>query len=179
MLLFFVCIKDLTQWTQWSKFQLFGNPKTWLQTVRQFHHWCLSILTPSILGVESFVYHSLKIPIGLTHEHIMKYMHYTAYYVYIYFLLTVEISKKNAVFCWWSPFWLVPTNTRWLMSARFLNPPGMEKADSHPALLYEALLPFLSKEDAQLRRRWFNRWEGTLIGPTIFSRVTKKPFPET
>ena len=28
-----------------------------------------------------------------------------------------------------------------------LNPPGMQ-ADSHPALLYEALLPFLSKEDA-------------------------------
>ena len=47
------------------------------------------------------------------------------------------------------------------MSSRLLNPPGMEKADSHPALLYEALLPFLSKEDATTpSRRWFNRWEG-------------------
>lgn len=62
LFLSFVCIENLTQWTQWSKFQLYqsqhGADSQFFLGNWQFHHWRKSILTPSILGVESFVYHS-------------------------------------------------------------------------------------------------------------------------
>ena len=65
------------------------------------------------------------------------------------------------------------------MSSRFYHPPGMQ-ADSHPALLYEALLPFLSKEVIRVGT-W---WAGSSLekAPTVqpfFQGSTKKPFPET
>lgn len=68
-----------------------------------------------------------------------------------------------------SPFWLLQTNTVDVYVLSFYHPPGMEKADSHPALLYEALLPFLTKEVIQLRRAG-----DSIVGRAPTPRVTKK-----
>ena len=53
------------------------------------------------------------------------------------------------------------------------------QADSHPALLYEALLPFLSKEDANSVEPVIPSLGGQKTVQAFFQGSTKKTFPET
>lgn len=122
---------------------------------------------------------SFKKNIGLTNEHIMKYMNYTAYYVYIYFLLTVEISKKNAVFCWGSPFWLVRTTTVDVYVLSFFFIHQVCRRIPIPPCSTKPYCPFWVKRTPTPSSRWFHRWEGRKRSKHFFKGQQKKTFPET